>query len=432
MNGVTPLLVSLAAALSAAGCGEGAESPRGSAPARGSVTAPDTALRNLAAEILPAIERVSGLPARGPLRLGLRSKADLERYLSSELDRQLPPEKASALVRVYARLGLVPDTIRLDNLLRSLLLEQVVGYYDPKADTLFVVEGVDPAQLEVVLAHEMVHALQDQYMDLDSLMTSLEEDNDRSTAARAALEGHATFAMLEWFLGKSTGQPVDLTAFPNLAEILSGNPAAFAVDMPVLQQVPALIRESLLFPYVGGLGFLQGYWTAFPDRPIPLGAALPESTEQIIHPDRSAGPRRDAPVRVEFAEAPAAEWREVYADGLGELETRIFLAEHLREETRARQGAAGWDGDRYRLLDSPAGEVLVWATAWDDAVEASEFEAAVRRAYGTRYGGPSSERRVMVERKAIDGIPVVLVLDLPAALDAQAAAGAARFTIRGG
>ncbi len=57
-------------------------------------------------------------------------------------------------------------------LLRSLLLEQVVGYYDPARDTLFVMEGLDPALVEPVLAHEIVHALQDQYEDLDSLMTA--------------------------------------------------------------------------------------------------------------------------------------------------------------------------------------------------------------------------------------------------------------------
>ena len=143
----------------------------------------DTMLRRLAAELLPAAELRSGLPARAPIQLATRSREDLEAFLVAQMAEQLPPDRLEAVVRTYARLGLVPESIELEPLLRSLLLEQVVGYYDPARDTLYVVDRVDESQIEPVLLHEIVHALQDQYVDLDSLMKANLEANDRGTAA---------------------------------------------------------------------------------------------------------------------------------------------------------------------------------------------------------------------------------------------------------
>jgi hypothetical protein len=238
MAGNTWILLALlvgAAALTA--CGEGA----GAAASRSGT---DTVLVRLSAELLPAVEARSGLAAREPVRLARRSREELEAYLIAEMSRQLPRDRLDGVTRTYARLGLVPDTLDLEPLLRELLLEQVVGYYDPARDTLYVVDRVEEAQLEMVLVHEMVHALQDQYVDLDSLMQANLEADDRGTAAQAALEGHATFAMLEWQMAAMMGAAADLTQLPGLETLIGNDPLALAgVEMPVLQQSPAVIRE---------------------------------------------------------------------------------------------------------------------------------------------------------------------------------------------
>ena len=380
----------------------------------------DTVLRRLAAELLPAAELRSGLPARGPIQLATRSREDLEAFLVAQMAEQLPPDRLEAVVRTYARLGLVPETIDLEPLLRSLLLEQVVGYYDPARDTLYVVDRVDESQIEPVLLHEIVHALQDQYVDLDSLMQANLETNDRGTAAQAAMEGHATFAMLEWQLAALTGGSADLTALPGLEGLLGDDPlAAAGIEMPVLDEAPAVIRESLLFPYLGGLVFLQKHWAGPWGRVPPLGPDMPVSTEQVLHPEKFEPGRVDWPTDVRFLEAPPAGWTEVYTDNLGELETRLVLREFLPDREEADRAAAGWDGDRFRLLDGPSGEVFVWATVWDTDRDALEFETGVRRALTGRYGGdPAAEGRdIQVLRGSEGRRPVVVVWDLPAGLD---------------
>ena len=408
-------------------------------------------LEEAAARLLPVAEERSGLRAIETPRVALRSRATLERYLTEQLAKDMPDARAEAVTAVYARLGLVPDTLQLVPLLKALLLEQIVGYYDPAVDTLFVVDRVTMDSVDLVLVHELVHALQDQHTDMDSLLRAVEDSNDRSTAARAAVEGHATFAMTEWQLGEMAGTSVDLTGFPNLAEMGTTLDLGSLPGMAVLAEAPRFVRESILFPYLGGLGFMQAYWAAQPDRPVPLGANLPGSSEQILHPERSFGAERDAPTSLTFLEGPPEGWAEVHADGLGELEIRILLEEHLGDQAEAREAAAGWDGDRYRLLRSGEDEVLIWASVWDSPADAEHFASAVSAALSRRYGaapetgtpergtrpyGPlgGQERWIAVDRDSVDGRPAVTVLDFTAT-DPGAAAemwrAAARFTAGG-
>jgi hypothetical protein len=412
----------------AAGCAE--------RPEREGTASSDTTLSQLIAELQPEVERSSGLMARTPPRVAVSTRDQLEAYLLGQLEEQLPEEKAAAVASAYARFGLFPDTLDLHAVLVELYKEQVVGYYDPRADTLFVLDHVDADQLELVLAHELVHALQDQYVDLDSLTRSLEGSNDRGTAAQAAIEGHATLAMLEWQMGKMMGQSTDVTQLPDLGAQFAGLDLAQlgeAAGLPVLSDVPRVLREALVFPYVGGLVFVQRLWKQDPSRPIPFGENLPNSTEQLLHWDRFKGSERDQPLDVVFTEEVPAGWDEVYADGLGELETRIFFEEHLRDEERASAVAEGWDGDQFRLLRGRGGEVMIWVTALDGEGDASEFAGAVQDAYDNLYGaatGPDSDRRVQVWVLMNVLQPTVLVVDAPTAFEVDPDWNPARFELR--
>jgi hypothetical protein len=241
------------------------------------------------------------------------------------------------------------------------------------------------------------------------------EANDRGTAAQSALEGHATFAMLEWQLEQLTGTDADLTDLPGLKGLLGDDPlAAAGIGMPVLNAIPAVIRESLLFPYLGGVVFVQEYWQSV-GRVPPLGTRMPVSTEQVIHPQKFLEGSIDAPTKVRFEHGVPAGWALVYSDDLGELETRIFLREFLPERDAADGAAAGWDGDRFRLLDGPDGEVFIWGTVWDSDRDALEFEREVRRAFVERYGGDPEAlgRQLRVVRGSSGRRPSVVVWDLP-------------------
>ncbi len=388
-----------------------------------SVLPGEQGLRARAAELQPDVERLSGLPAREPLKLGIRSRDELEAYLKQKLAEQFAGNRIRHLVRVYARLGLVPESLDLEPLLSRLLLEQVIGFYDPASDTLFVVDGVSADQVDAVLVHEMVHALQDQYVDLDSLIEATRDRNDAGMAVQAAIEGHATFVMVEWMM-EQLGSTMDLTQLPLLGETLGDNPfSAAGVEMPELEQAPSLIRQQLLFPYTAGLDFVQVRWRGPSGRAPPLGVSMPVTTEQVLHPGQFGTERVRSPAPLQFDRLPPDDWAEVYRDGLGEFDIRLFLREFLLGRETADQAAAGWDGDTYRLLEGPLGESLVWISRWDTPNDAREFANAAERAFRVRYQGEQG-RAVSVRRL---GELIVLVEDVPSALRPELPPAAASF-----
>ncbi|HEX7049180.1 MAG TPA: hypothetical protein VF188_03125 [Longimicrobiales bacterium] len=358
--------------------------------------------------LLPRLERLSGLEAREPVRVEWQDSAGVRAYIQRQLDDELPPEDLAGMHATYAAFGLIPDSLDLRRLLLDLYTEQVAGYYDPDTETLYLVEGAAPQELGVVLAHELVHALQDQHANLDSLIAR-ERGNDRQTAAQAAIEGQATLVMVALAMEERIGVEVAAAQLPDIGAQLEPMLETQNAQFPVFRSAPRIIRETLLFPYARGAAFVQALWRAAEAegetrRPAPLGPLLPQSTEQVIRPRERFIGERDAPTELRLAE-PAADWRAVYENTLGELETGILLEEHLG--AGADSLAIGWDGDRYRLLEAPdGGSALVWYTVWDSDAAADAFAEAYQRILEAR-----PDRRGRVERIEIEGRPGVRVID---------------------
>ena len=186
----------------------------GSSPDSALVMSSDPGLAKIAVRILPHLASHSGMELRDPVRVERRSRVDLERYLEFKIDEEFPEGRAELVSEAYALLGLVPVDLDLRRTLKALYLEQVAGFYEPDSTTLFVLDDQPEDEIESLMVHELVHAIQDQNTDLDAI-TSLELDNDRRVAALAAIEGHATLVMFEFLL---QGQgALDLTQPPNFA-----------------------------------------------------------------------------------------------------------------------------------------------------------------------------------------------------------------------
>lgn len=361
------------------------------------VISSDPELRAMVAELLPELAARSGLELRDPVRVERRSRAHLERYLEVKLDEEMPPEEEERLTRAYALLGLVPPDLDLRALLLSVYTEQVAGFYDPDSTALFVLDDQPPEDLTTVLVHELVHAVQDQAADLDSL-THPDRGNDRQTAAQAAIEGHATLVMLEQMMERTQGQEVDLSEIPDFGERIAPALQALGSQYPALASAPRVVQESLLFPYLEGAGFVQTLWQAAEGRPAPFGEHLPQSTEQVIHGDVAvAGKAVDEPSTVEVEVVGA---RVLYQNGLGELETRIFLEDVTGAPPET---ASGWDGDRYLLLEAPGAGALVWASVWDDTPARDRFVTAVREGLDGLPEGTT------VEALVVDGRPAAVL-----------------------
>lgn len=367
-----------------------AETPGGPAPDTTLVTSSDPELRAMAQELLPGLAARSGMSLHEPVRIERRSRAQLEGYLRAKIDEELPPERAGHLARGYALLGLVPDSVDLRALLLDVYLEQVAGFYDPDSTALFVMDDQAATALEPVLLHELVHAVQDQSVPLDSL-TDPALGNDRRTAAQAAIEGHATLVMLEYMMGRAGGGEADLSTVPSMAEQLRPALEAARAQYPALAAAPRVLQEGLLFPYLEGAGYVLEAWREHPDRGAVLSAHLPRSTEQVLHPERAWTDPVDDPVSVRLEVDGGAI---VFEETLGMAELRILLD----EAGGSPEAASGWEGDRWALIapDGGGGTGLAYGVLFDAPASRDAFVSAMRAGMG-RFAAPARLTAVQVD-----------------------------------
>ena len=379
----------LVAAAALAGC-------RGEAPGR-----EQDPIGRLVDSLRPEVERTVGLPFKSPPRYAVRSRAQVTAYLGAKLAEELPPARLTAMHDVYRLLGEVPDSLDIRRLLTALYQEQVAGFFDPDSGTLFVFEGSDVGspQFKFVLAHEMVHALQSDYLPLDSIMHQ-RFDSDRLSAAQAVLEGQATLASMTMM---APGQ--DLLADDAIWETFREQLVTARGSMKVFAETPRVLQEGLIFPYLAGAEFVRWYERNRPDSAPPYGRALPVSTEQVLHPSRYA--RGDAPLGVTVDTVGAGPGE---TDVLGEMGIAVLSADLAGDEVVSTTVPIGWGGDRYRLYSTPAGPALVWMTAWDDQRSADRFLAKAGARLAAR---PRAGYRTTVTPQSVQGHPGVRVVIAP-------------------
>jgi len=365
------LLVAMAIALAAVACDRGGES--GSGPYAREV-----------AEAIPRIEQATGLKFKSPPKVEARTKEQVRDFLLKQFDEATPAAALAGEEKAYKLLGLIPDSMDLRAFFVRVLTEQVVGYYDPKAKTLYVVSGADEQVVGITITHELIHALQDQYVNLDSIQKS-GANNDRLAAAQALIEGEAQFEQISIMLG---GAEQIGTRLPGAWERVREEIRDRQGEMPVFATAPMVIQESLLFPYLSGAEFVRRVkekrGSANPFRDIP------RSTEQILHPPLFLGTPPDEPTPVVLPAPRGA--TKAYENDMGEFGTRLVVFAYLRDPQTAQRAAAGWDGDRFMVVERGADRGFVWALVWDSPVDAAEFTDAMVRATMRRTG--AAERSV--------------------------------------
>ncbi len=368
-------------------------------------------------EAVPMIEKAVGLRFKTRPRIETRSKAQVREFIARQFTdprvlRDLAGEEAA-----YKRLGMIPDTLKLQEFITSLLEEQIVGYYDPGTKVLYIVEGSAKDAVGITVPHELVHALQDQYISLDSIQ-KIQGDNDRRSAAQAVFEGQAVYEQVSVMLG-GANVAINLPGgWDRVRELIRESQSS----MPIFATAPTVIQETLIFPYLSGAEFVRNYKERKPGEVFYKD--MPVSTEQIVHP-ASFFVNRDPPTKI--ALGTLANGTEVYQNTLGEFEMRLFLFEHVKDQNEAVRGATGWDGDRYAVVNTPRGEGIVLLTVWDSSVDAGEFYDIAGQGIEKRFNVKAETsadklskvysaggRALQLTTAEIGGRPVVIYVDVPA------------------
>jgi hypothetical protein len=334
--------------------------------------ASDKALAEFAAatdEVLEQMSQITGMKLHTPLKKTLRSREEIRAYVLRQMDEDKNPRERYADARAAEAFGLLPKGFDIDPFMVDLMTEQIAGLYDPKSGEFYIADWIPVADQKIVMAHELTHALQDQYFRIEQWAKAAHENGDATLARDAVLEGSATAAMVDYML-RDTGYSIK--NLPNF------DPAQFMGDMagsPKLQQAPPFIKDTLLFPYLSGLNFTVAAlktsgWSSLPalfDKP-------PLSTQQILHPALYKSGKVPKTVSVpSFDKQLGPDWERLEEDILGEFGWREVLKQFIDAKSAAALAEA-WEGDRYIVYEHKQTKKLMLATR----LSLSSEEAAVR------------------------------------------------------
>lgn len=405
-----------------------------------------------AEQVMKEVEELRGWKFKEPVAKDVRTEAQLREFLEGKLDEDSGLAHDQAWLRL---LGLIPKDMDVRKTILDVLINQVGGFYDPKTRAFYMM--AESARFgdvinRMLIAHELCHALDDQYIGLQALMEpegrTLTEDE--SYAIGAMVEGSATALMYAWMARAMRESDIDTAKMMEMQK-------AEAERAKVLVEAPRYFTLIAANYMVGQFFISKGknQIAAMRSGESDSGAAIleaaknpPRSTEQVLHPDKYWDPeQQDEPVRVANDDDVAtlveriAEGHVLGRNTLGELVCGL-LGQRVGRKTNLAMMAnpgywtnrysKGWGGDRLYLLGlrdaegegNLAAPRAVWVTAWDTVEDREEFVDVMRRYRAEEPGFDVVDDG----RVAVFGLPA-------GAFDADALAkvlGEARFELGGG
>ncbi len=348
-----------------------------------SVSADQTA--QMFAELMAEVEALRGLEFTREVPFDRLDAAGVDRYLTTVLERTGGAERLEFQGDVAKLLGWLAPERNLEVVVRELLVDQIAGLYDPPTERFYLAEGLHPAIVRLTMAHELVHALDDQHFDLGAAMDARLNNSDALWAYQAVAEGSATLVHNRWTM-------------QNLATLS-------AEDMRTVQEqttkglsdAPEFLWKPLLGAYLAGAAFLVRTDDVLraqlaQPRPGDVDRALvdpPRSSEQILHPHKYwNADQRDDPIAVDLdLGGLSAGWTSMGEDTLGEIglafatqraaANAAFNPLALARLRFTHPAAAGWGGDRHVLLAREGARVLVNYLVFDSEADAGECKEAL-------------------------------------------------------
>jgi hypothetical protein len=344
-------------------------------------------------EVLGQMSEITGLKLRTPLKKSLRSREEIRAYIIKQMDEDKNAAERYAGARGAEAFGLLPKGFDFDTFMVNVLTEQVEGLYDPKAREFYIADWSPLEDQRMVMAHELTHALQDQYFDIDAWEKAARPNDDAELARDAVIEGSATAAMVDYLM-RDTGKSIkDLPEF---------DPSMLLGDLgstPTLQKAPPFIKDALIFPYLSGMAFSAAIlkntgWSGLPG----VFAKPPVSTQQIMHPALYRSGRIPKTVTLPRIEKLlGGNWSKLDENVMGEFGWKEVLKQFL-DADRAKTMAAAWAGDWYSVYEEKQSKRLVLVTRLqlDSEEHAERFFGQYSEALEKKY----SERSNLLRRSS--------------------------------
>jgi hypothetical protein len=302
------------------------------------------------------VEKERGLKFKKPVDVAVVGDSDFERMLLKDFDEGAK-DRADAEA-VLGALGLIPPGTDLDKEVRDLLSVGVVGFYDPETKQLAVRGTELTPYAKQTIAHELTHALDDQWFDLNR--KALDDKPDESSFGFSALvEGNARRVEDAY----TNSLPADQRQ--RLDDESNGYSAQIS---PRLAGIPDILLQMIVAPYDLGEPFTQFLMAHGGQSRLDAAFAKPPVTsEQVMDPAKYLAGEQRVPVAT-----PPAGGRVIDQGVMGQLMLGLLLNDSVGT-TQAARDAAGWGGDWYVAWRSGTGTCLRFDVVMDTPKDLAEL-----------------------------------------------------------
>lgn len=358
-------------------------------------------LLNQAEDVARVVCSLRGLALRRPLKKAVVSRSQVRRYLLSRINAEYSAGELQDEGALLKHFGIIPQKTDYRRYVLNYLTAQLAGYYDPENATLYIADWIPVEVQAPVLAHEILHALQDQHFGLKSFIKRKKGELDATLAKMALVEGEGMALMYMYSYRRLK------RSLPDLAPLITPSlPSIYASVKHITPGVSDYLIRLHLFSYVYGCRFVLYMVRKFGWPGVNrVYSRLPATTEQLMHPEKYLANERGRVVNVVRPAAWSALWRPILRNIQGEYGLQLLLRTRLPEAI-ARAAAQGWNGDQLVLLrHARTGALaLLMETHWDTARDAEEFAHAYALFLRARLPGCRvSRKRGAVMLVAVDG-----------------------------
>lgn len=331
--------------------------------------------------IIAFVEKERGLAFKSrPVVIAL-SEADFLARFQKITDDDYQEYKADyeAATVVLSALGLLKNGVSYYDTTKAFGDAGVLGFYDPETKELSVRGSTLTPFVKTVVAHELTHALDDQWFDLDRPEYDDAKD-EISFGLSAVAEGNARRVENAY---RDTFTAAESAAADKEEASYGGGFQAnsFTAGFLKLQLAPYTLGEAFVDDLLD-LGGQESLDAAF--------KAPPTTSEEVLDVDKYLAKEGRADVAPPPADAAVVD------DGvMGEIVIR-YLLESVVSTAQASRAAAGWAGDWYVAWSADGASCVRMAVQMDTAADTNDLKSGF-----DRWAASRPKARVVVNARTV-------------------------------
>lgn len=351
-------------------------------------------------EILAFASKQTGLPIKHEVKHKLTSRDEVQKFIEKRMKDDPDRKRMEESEFVMKKFGLIPNAFNLSKFMVSMLREQVAGYYDTKSKTMNLLDWLPPEVQKPVMAHELTHALQDQYVNLDKWEDAGKPENDSKlpfseqlaldeerVARQSVTEGQAMLVLIDYSLvpmGSSSAESPDAVKMME-DQMMDGT------GSPVFASAPLYIKRAMMFSYREGMEFerqvlvssgKQGAYKGTLDHP-------PQDTREVMEPRTYLSGQHVPLLQVpDYGKVLGKSWQLADFGALGQFDVNVMMELYADGDASARL-TPSWRGGYYYAAHkkgAPAGNVaFIYVSKWSTEDAAAAFAKLFAGSWKQRY-----------------------------------------------